>query len=122
MTLSRLAARAREDSKAYMGLMGTKRSSINAIDRQTTTRAALSRKGFPAQWQTRHSHAETDFPLVIRVCRSSQIGSTHEGGPRRAAVDIGGEALVAGDDVGVLQDAQHCRHHEIASREAVAVK
>src|SRR5262249_38795871 len=45
-----------------------------------------------------------------------------EGGPRRAAVDIGGEVLVAGDDVRVLQDAQNRRHHEIASREAVAVE
>jgi dipeptidyl aminopeptidase/acylaminoacyl peptidase len=38
------------------------------------------------------------------------------------AVDIGGEALVAGNDVGVLQDAQHRRHHEIAGSEALAVK
>ena len=33
-----------------------------------------------------------------------------------------GEALIAGDDVGVFEDAQHCRHHEIAGGEAVAIK
>src|SRR3989442_5710057 len=50
------------------------------------------------------------FPEVSDLC----IEGALEGGPRRAAVDIGGEALVAGDDLGVLQDAQHRRHHEIA--------
>src|SRR5262249_34705490 len=58
------------------------------------------------------------FPEVSDLC----IEGALEGGPGRAAVDIGGEALVAGDDVGVLEDSQHRRHHEIASREAVAVK
>src|SRR5690242_13216816 len=58
------------------------------------------------------------FPEVSDLC----IEGAFEGGPRRAAVDISGEALVAGNDVGVLQNAQHRRHHEIASSEPVAIK
>ncbi len=42
--------------------------------------------------------------------------------PRGAALDVGGEARVARDDVGVLQDAQDGRHHQIAGGEAVAVE
>jgi hypothetical protein len=45
-----------------------------------------------------------------------------EGRPRGAAFDIRGEALLACDDVGVLQDSQHSRHHQITRSEAVTVK
>src|SRR5262249_24455872 len=58
------------------------------------------------------------FPEVSDLC----IEGALEGGPGRAAVDIGGEALGAGDYVGVLEGAEHRRHHEVTSREAVAVK
>ena len=40
-----------------------------------------------------------------------RVERTLEGRPRGAAVDVGGEALFACDDVGVLQDSQHGRHH-----------
>ena len=40
-----------------------------------------------------------------------RIERTLEGRPRGAALDVGGEALFARDDVGVLQDSQHGRHH-----------
>src|ERR1700693_2202722 len=45
-----------------------------------------------------------------------------EGRARGAAFDIGGEALLACDDVGVLQDSQHGRHHQITRSEAVTVE
>jgi hypothetical protein len=45
-----------------------------------------------------------------------------EGRPRGAAFDIRGEALLACDDVGVLQDSQRSRHHQITRSEAVTVK
>src|ERR1700674_5594328 len=45
-----------------------------------------------------------------------------EGRPRGAAFDIGGEALLACDDVGVLQDSQHGRHHQITRSEAVTIE
>src|SRR6185295_10321988 len=45
-----------------------------------------------------------------------------EGWSRSAALDIGGEALVACHDVCVIQDAQHCRHHQIAGSETIAIQ
>src|SRR5437764_4615522 len=45
-----------------------------------------------------------------------------EGRPRGAAFDIRGETLLACNDVGVLQDSQHSRHHQITRSEAVTVK
>src|SRR5215510_3018465 len=45
-----------------------------------------------------------------------------EGRPSDAAVDVGGKAPVAGNDVGVLQDPEHRGHHQIPRREAVAIK
>src|SRR6266511_5889913 len=45
-----------------------------------------------------------------------------EGRPRGAAFDIGGEALLACDYVGVLQDSQHGRHHQITRSEAVTIE
>src|SRR5262245_3368645 len=42
--------------------------------------------------------------------------------PCCASLDISCEAPVAGYDVGVAQDAQHGRHHEIARGKAVAVE
>src|SRR5207248_1647345 len=54
-------------------------------------------------------------------CRDPEVSNLRveralEGRPRRAARDILRETLVAGDNVGVLEDAQHRRHHEIAGR------
>src|SRR5262250_1433151 len=45
-------------------------------------------------------------------CRELEVGDLRiegalEGPPGGAALDVGGEALVAGDDVRVLQDAKH---------------
>ena len=51
-----------------------------------------------------------------------RIERAPEGRPRGAAFDIRGEALLACDDVGVLQDSQHSRHHQITRSEAVTVK
>jgi hypothetical protein len=51
-----------------------------------------------------------------------RIQRTPEGRPRGAAFDIGREALVAGDDVGVIEDPQHRRHHQIAGREVIAIQ
>jgi hypothetical protein len=48
-----------------------------------------------------------------------RIDRALEGGARGAALDIGGEARVTGDDVGV---AQHRRHHQVAGGGAVAVE
>jgi hypothetical protein len=45
-----------------------------------------------------------------------------EGRPRAAAVYISGETLVACDDVGVVQDSQHGRHHQITRRETVTIE
>ena len=45
-----------------------------------------------------------------------------EGRPRSAAVYIIGEALVACDDVGVVQDSQDGRHHQITRSETVTVE
>src|SRR5215472_8717655 len=47
---------------------------------------------------------------------------TLERGPCRAALDIGPEARLARDDVGVIEDAQYRRHHQIASREVLAIQ
>src|SRR6478672_4745497 len=51
-----------------------------------------------------------------------RIERSLEGRPRGAAFDIGGEALLACDDVGVLQDSQHGRHHQITPSEAVTIE
>src|SRR5450755_2596336 len=40
-----------------------------------------------------------------------RIERAFEGGPRGAAVDVRCQTPVAGDDVGVLEDAQDRRHH-----------
>src|SRR5262249_23469961 len=45
-----------------------------------------------------------------------------EGWPRLAARDVVRQPLVALDDVGVIEDAQHGRHHQVASGEALAVE
>jgi hypothetical protein len=37
-----------------------------------------------------------------------------EGRPCGAALDISGKAPVARDDIGVLEDSEHYRHHQIA--------
>jgi hypothetical protein len=63
----------------------------------------------------------------FRLCSVFEISNlrikrTLEGRPRGAAFDIGCEALVARDDVGVLEGSQHRRHHQIAGREAVAIE
>jgi hypothetical protein len=51
-----------------------------------------------------------------------RIERAFESGPRGAAFDVRCQTPVAGDDVGVLQDAQDCRHHKIAGREAIAIE
>src|SRR5262249_37322797 len=91
--------------------------SLTMLRRQPTAGAFFVRAA-PISAACKAYHRLRGFPEVSDL----RIEGALEGGPRRAAVDIGGEALVAGDDVGVLEDAQHCRHHEIASREAIAVK
>ena len=58
------------------------------------------------------------FLEVSNLC----IERSLEGGSRGAAFDIRGEALIARDDVGVLQDSQHGRHHQIAGGEAVTIE
>ena len=58
------------------------------------------------------------FPEITDL----RIERALEGRPRRAALDVGREAFVALDDVGVLEDAQHGRHHQIASGETIAVE
>src|ERR1700754_1008559 len=45
-----------------------------------------------------------------------------EGGPRLAARDVVRQTLVALDDVGVVEDAQHGRHHQVAGGEAVTIE
>src|SRR3546814_15924460 len=42
-----------------------------------------------------------------------------EGRPRLAAGEIGGKARMPGQEVGMVQLAQHRRHHQVADREAV---
>jgi hypothetical protein len=44
------------------------------------------------------------------------------GRARGAAFDIGGEAFLACDDIGVLQDSEHSRHHQITRSEAVTIE
>jgi hypothetical protein len=51
-----------------------------------------------------------------------RIERSLEGRARGAAFDIGGEALVACDDIGVLEDSQHGRHHQITRSEAVTIE
>src|SRR4051812_21734653 len=64
-----------------------------------------------------------DFKLCgLPEITNLRIERALEGRPRGAALDIRGEALLACDDVGVLQDSQHSRHHQIARGEAVTVK
>jgi hypothetical protein len=45
-----------------------------------------------------------------------------ESGPRRAALDVGCQTPVAGDDVGVLEDAQDRGQHKIAGRKAITIE
>src|ERR1700738_3790564 len=81
---------------------------------------------------TRGRFAQITFKLLnlttsFRLCGHPEISNLRvqralEGRPRGAAFDIGCEALVACDDVGVLQDSQHRRHHQIACRETVAIE
>src|SRR5262245_29114488 len=62
-----------------------------------------------------------------RSCSLLEVGHlpiecTFEGRPGGAALDIAGKALVAGDNVGVLENPEHRGHHQIARREAVAIE
>src|SRR5260370_3274000 len=58
------------------------------------------------------------LPEITNLC----IERSPEGRPRGAASDIGGEALLACDAVGVLQNSQHGRHHQITRSEAVTIE
>jgi hypothetical protein len=51
-----------------------------------------------------------------------RIECSLEGRPSGAAFDIGGEALLACHDVGVLQDSQRGRHHQITRGDTVTIK
>src|SRR5262249_33156473 len=63
----------------------------------------------------------------LQLCRRPEITNLSiqrslEGRPSSTAVDVSGEALVACDDVGVFQNSQHGRHHQITRSEALAVE
>src|SRR4026209_212671 len=81
--------------------------------RSATTYADASRRWWPS--------TSGGLCGVLEVS-DLRIERTLESGPRGASFDIGGEALVACDDVGVLQDSEHGAHHEFAGREAVAIE
>src|SRR5438876_1618854 len=51
-----------------------------------------------------------------------RIERSLEGRPRGAASDICGETLLACDNVGVIQDSQHGRHHQITRSETVTIE
>ena len=50
------------------------------------------------------------------------VECTLEGRPARTPLDVIRETLVARDDIGVFEDSQHRRHHQIAGREAVPIE
>jgi len=59
------------------------------------------------------------------ACLKSPICASNarlKAGRAGAALDIGCEAPVACDDVGVLEDPQYGRHHEVAGGETVAIE
>src|SRR5215510_14307445 len=58
------------------------------------------------------------LPKVAELC----VERAPECWPGGAPLHIGGEAPVARHDVGVMEDAKHGRHHQIACGEAVAVE
>jgi hypothetical protein len=66
----------------------------------------------PAQRLGSHCDKSVHFRLCsIFEISNLRIERTLEGRPRGAALDIGCEAFVARDDVGVFQGTQHRRHH-----------
>src|SRR5262245_19571735 len=75
--------------------------------------AAVVVNGDRAQLAASCSHSEVSYLRIERM---------PEGRARGAALDIGGKALVARDDVGVLEDPEHRRHHQITSGESVAIE
>ena len=75
-------------------------------------------------WRQRPIRHSNEFgwsgrlPEVSKLC----IERTLERRPARAPLDVVGKTPVARHDVGVVQDAQNCRHHQIAGREPIAIE
>src|SRR5262249_58569437 len=82
-----------------------------------TTTSSLSRAASPGD----HAQAARWLCCLPEI-PDLRVVRALEGRPPGAALDVGCEARIACDDVGVLQNPQHRRHHQIAGRETVAIE
>src|SRR5579871_979985 len=95
---------------------GPSSGSAAVISRVLPMTLCVGRRPCPVIGIIRRNSLELRRLLVIA---NLGIERTREGGSRGTALDVGCQALIACDNVGMPQHSQHSRHHEIPGREAV---